>query len=265
MRGLARTVVALVVAWSAAGCAGMGMYYRGTPKRVDTQVSTGQTVVTVDVERTSSDELYAVVFEHTDLQVTRKLVYTTVLRQLEHVWYWEFVEVPVGAVFIAIAPFSRIVLAASPDTQSQVYKQPQYTLAVVFGPINPFQAGVAGDWTTYYDSDEYVFESDSKTASFQKSRPVEGAPVAYAWKDAAGAVVTHGQGTTDPFGRVLVDPPPTGQERLEVRLGDGPPVPIDPAVLTTTPGAPPAGVAPPPAAASGAPPGERPSVETRFD
>lgn len=237
--GFITSALALCAALAGSGCSGATIYFRGTPKQVDTEVRTGPTVVSVDVEQTTTNEIYAVVFEHTDMEVTRVLVYNTVTGVAEHKWYWEFVEIPLGVVWLGPALLCIPVLATLPESPSQKYKQPQSTVALVFGPINPAQSAFFVDWVTYYDRDEYVFKTAPKQASFTKGRPLAGAQVAYAWQDTVGNIVAQGRGATDPFGRVPIAPAPTGSERLFVRLGDGPPVEI-PAPAIVPAGEPPA-------------------------
>lgn len=262
-RLLTNGLVALL--FSTIGCAGTTTYYRGSPKRIDSQVRTGATAITAEVERTTGGDLYVVVFERTGVEVEKVLVYSTVEAVGEYRWWGELIEVPIGPVWLVgigiIVLWDVTVVGGSftqPETDSEKPRNPWNSLVLVFGPINPAQSAFFAEFHRYFDSEEELFRTAPVVVSFQQGRPLEAAPVSYEWKDGAGNVVGAGQGATDPFGRVAVSAAPVEDAKLEFRVGDGPVVRYDPALFVA---AEPTGGAPPPAPPPSPATGEAPRTE----
>lgn len=200
------------------GCASYVAYERGLPKRVEVIRRVDAPGTRLVVRRTAPDRIEITVLTRRVMHTRRRVVYNTI--EVRGEWnpnlLWELLEVPYGIV--AILPLATIIpLGVYDFPDSPTMKQDHFRnrMALIFGFVNPAQSVMSPRFVRDPDTDREVFFSEPASTTYSVSLPRPQAVVQYRIRRADGQDARTGSGTSDRFGRVLIDGLPQGPLQVE--------------------------------------------------
>lgn len=249
------------LALAALSCSSISLQERGLPKRVDVTKNAGSARRVLVADALSDGRIELAALQARNVRLVRRVAYATVdVRREYGSPLMELVEVPLGVVSLPVNLIFSLTgvydVPESPDRKPKLWRN---RAVMIFGPMNPGQSVITGDFVRDPNVDDDVFFSEPVAVDYDMAVPEEGLDIGYSVLDAEGRPLASGRGKTDEFGRVMVPAPPSEGALVELRVG-GRAVRL-PLRRTMSAGdaAPSSEPTPPPAAAPAAPPAPPPA------